>query len=70
MNIAIHYEEFGYGNHLLIVTLKSALDLSALFPQSWNRIGSDRGIVSYITMFTVHRPVWLLLSASLYGTGH
>lgn len=70
MNIAIHYEEFGYGNHLLIVTLKSALDLSALFPHPWNKIGSDRGIASYVTVFTVYGPVWLLLSASLYETGH
>jgi len=57
MNITIHYEEFGHGNRLLIVTLKSALDLSALFPHPWNRIGSDRGIASYVIMFTIHRDL-------------
>lgn len=57
MNITIHYEEFGHGNHLLIVMLKSALDLSALFPHPWNRIGSDRGISSYAVMFTIHRDL-------------
>lgn len=38
MNIKIHYEEFGHGNHLLVVTLKSAIDLSALFPHPWNKL--------------------------------